>query len=281
MFYKSVAAGVGLLGLSAVSIASAQTAPAQPTPALSLPAQDKETWKGPFGGTFSAGMTIASDYSYRGLSQTQRSFAVQPTFTYETPSFTGEATPLSAYGGFWASNVNFGPTTGAFAEIDVLAGFRAKTMKNKLTFDLGYIRYSYPGSDSQLFYDFNEFGLVVGYDFDVVQLSGAVRYSPNFFANSGIAWYKWAQATVPLPFIKINDNVSFKVFGTIGTQYVERNTNYGIPNNNYWDWQIGVTATAYGFDLTAAYTDTNIDVQDCAGTQNCAARVIFSVSKTF
>ena len=43
-------------------------------------AEEKETWKGPFGGTFSAGMTIASDYSYRGISQTQRSFAFQPTF---------------------------------------------------------------------------------------------------------------------------------------------------------------------------------------------------------
>ena len=266
MFYKSVAACAALLALCSGDPASAQ---------------DKEVWKGPFGGTFSAGMTIASDYSYRGISQTQRSFAFQPTFTYETPSLTGDAVAVSGYGGFWASNVSFGPTTGAVAEIDILAGLRAKAMQNKLTFDLGYIRYSYPGSDSNLFFDFSEWGLVVGYDFDVVQVSGAVRYSPNFFANSGNAWYKWAQVAVPLPFIKINDNVSFKVFGTIGNQYVERNLNYGIPNNNYWDWQVGLTATVYGFDLSVAYTDTNIDVQDCGGTQNCAARAIFSISKTF
>ena len=64
--------------------------------------------------------------------------------------------------------------------------------RDKLTVDLGYIRYNYPGATSDLFFDFNEFGLVVGYDFGVAQVSGAVRYSPNFFANSGIAWYKWA-----------------------------------------------------------------------------------------
>jgi len=256
----------GVLALCAATVASAE---------------EKETWKGPFGGTFTAGMTIASDYSYRGISQTQRSFAFQPTFTYETPSFTGDATPVTAYGGAWASNVNFGPTTGTVAEIDILAGLRAKAMQNKLTFDLGYIRYSYPGSDSNLFYDFSEWGLVAGYDFDVVAVSGAIRYSPNFYANSGAAWYKWAQVVVPLPFIKINDDISFKAFGTVGSQYVERNVNYGIPYNNYWDWQIGVTATVYGFDLTAAYTDTNIEVDQCLGTQNCAARVIFSISKTF
>ena len=53
-------------------------------------------------------------------------------------------------------------------------------------------------------------------------ISGVIRYSPNFYANSGNAWYKWAQALVPLPFIKINENISFKLFGTIGNQSVER-----------------------------------------------------------
>ena len=263
--FKLVGAGAGLLAMIWSVAASAE---------------EKETWKGPFGGSFTAGMTIASDYSYRGISQTTRSFAFQPTMTYETASFTGDTMPVSAYGGFWASNVNF-PDSGTAAEIDILAGFRAKAMNSKLTFDLGYIRYSYLGSNSLLYYDFSEWGLVAGYDFDVVQVSGAVRYSPNFFANSGAAWYKWAQVTVPLPFIKINDNISFKAFGAVGSQYVERNANYGIPYNNYWDWQIGVTATVYGFDLTAAYTDTNIEVDQCLGTQNCAARVIFSISKTF
>jgi hypothetical protein len=68
-------------------------------------------------------------------------------------------------------------------------------------------------------------------------------YSPNFFANSGIAWYKWGQIAVPLSFINISENVAFKLFGTIGNQYVERFANYGIGNNNYWDWQIGLIAS--------------------------------------
>ena len=247
--------------------------------ASTVSAQEKETWKGPFGGSFTATLTGITDYSYRGISQTQRTMAFQPAVTYETPS-VGESAALSAYAGASGSNVSFAGTN-TFAEIDIIAGFRLKALDQKLTADLGYIRYNYLGADSSLMYDFNEFGLVLGYDFGPVQLSGAIRYSPNFFANSGIAWYKWAQAVVPLPFIDFNENIAFKVFGTIGNQYVERNANYGIPNDNYWDWQIGLTVTVYGFDLTVAYTDTNIDVPGCLGTYNCEARAIFSISKTF
>ncbi len=237
-------------------------------------------WHGPFGGTFSAGAAFVTDYSYRGISQTQRGVAFQPFLTYETAAVTSDNLSAWGYAGAWASNVNF-PGTGAFAEVDLIAGVRGKAMGDKLTFDIGYIRYNYPGSNGLLQLDFNELGLVVGYDFGPVAISGAVRYSPNFYGNSGNAWYKWGQVVVPLPFIKINENVSFKLFGTIGNQSVERFINYGIPNDNYWDWQLGATATVWGVDLTVAYTDTNIDVAGCLNTYNCEGRVIFSVSKTF
>lgn len=176
--------------------------------------------------------------------------------------------------------MNF-PGINALPEIDLNAGFRAKLLNEKLLIDIGYTRYNYLGAPANLQLDLNEFSLVLGYDFGVAAVTGAVRYSPNFFANSGIAWYKWAQVSVPLPFIQINDHIAFKVFGTLGSQYVERNLAYGIPRNDYWDWQAGLTVTVYGFDLTVAYTDTNIDRVDCFNTGNCDARAIFSVSKTF
>ncbi len=277
--------------LSAVAVivgaALAETAAAQdsaqgqaPGPAQTTPAPpEKDVWKAPFGGTWTATFAFATDYSYRGISQTQRQVAVQPAFTYETPQVS-ENVPLSAYVGAWGSNVYFGNTNPTIAEIDLIAGLRLKALDDKLTFDLGYIRYNYLGAPADLFYDFNEFGLVVGYDFGVAQLQAAVRYSPNFFANSGIAWYKWGQLSVPIPYT-FNENVAFKLYGTIGNQYVERFTNYGIANNNYWDWQIGFTATVYGVDLTIAYIDTNLDVAGCAATMNCDARSVFTISKTF
>src|SRR5690349_20205204 len=135
--------------------------------------EEKPAWKAPFGGTFTAGAAFTTDYSYRGISQTQRQVAFQPTFTYETAS-VGETVQASVYAGAWASNVYF-PNTNAAAEVDLMGGFRFKALEGKLTADFGYIRYTYPGSTSTLMLDLSEFGLVVGYDFGPVQLSAAIR----------------------------------------------------------------------------------------------------------
>lgn len=276
MLLKKIAVvSAALFTICASTVTHAQGTPDPAT----APAPEKETWKAPFGGTFTAGLAVLNEYSYRGISQTQREIAIQAAFGYETAPVS-EKVPLSAYVGAWGSNVNF-PGTGTTAEIDLLAGLKLKLLDDKLTFDLGYIRYNYLSAPSDLYYDFNEFGLVAGYDFGFAQLSAAVRYSPNFFANSGAGWYKWAQVTVPFSFIHINENVALKGFANIGNQYVERFANYGIPSNNYWDWQVGLVLSVYGFDLSAAYTDTNIDVAGCLGTQNCTGRVIIGISKSF
>lgn len=242
-------------------------------------AEDKPVWTGPFGGTFNAGFAVTSDYSYRGLSQTQRGVAGQATFGYETPAVSANI-PLTGYLQAWGSNVSF-PGTGASIELDTTAGVRYKALGDKLVFDASFLRYNYPGAAYSANLDFNEYGLLISYDFDVVQLTGGLHYSPNFFGGSGVAWYKQLLATVPLNFIKVNDNVSFKLFGSIGSQYVEKNTLYGIPNNDYWDWQLGITMTAFTVDFSIAYTDTNIDVPGCGGTYNCDARAIFTIGKTF
>lgn len=276
-----------LAGLACVFIASAavraQTsapqpipAPGEPAPTLLKPAE-KEAWKGPFGGTFNASFTFATDYSFRGISQTARQVAFQPSFGYETPSF-GQDLAVSAYVGVWGSNFS---SPGSSTEIDLLAGFKGKALNERLTFDLGFLRYNYLGAPADLYYDFNEFSLNVGYDFQAFQLKAAVFYSPNFFANSGEAWYKWAQLSVPLRFVRINENVSFRLFGSVGNQYVERYPRYEIGADYYWDWQVGLAANVYGFDLAVAYVDTNLDVANCANTRNCEARVVFTFGKSF
>jgi uncharacterized protein (TIGR02001 family) len=283
---KSFAAVVGsVLVLVTGGVQAQTTAPAptaapstQPAPAAT-PAPAPEASKNPLGITFTATMTAVSDYSYRGISQTQRIPAFQPSITIETGPFSDKF-PVSAYVGMWASNVNF-PGTNAWGELDAIAGFRAKLLNDKLTFDLGYIRYNYMGVVQASQLPFNEFGFVAAYDFDIFAVSAAIRYSPNFFADSGNAWYKWGQLTVPLPFIKINDQISFKLFGTLGNQYVERFANYGIPSDNYWDWQAGAMASIYGFDLSVAYVSTNLSYTDCANTANCAGRAVVTLGKTF
>lgn len=274
--------------LSLVMIAScdlhAQDALPQPVPnqgpeeILRAP-PEKERWSGPFGGSFSASLAFVTDYAFRGISQTQRQVALQPSLTYETAE-VGEAVRLNGYVGAWGSNVAFPPTS-AFVEIDIVAGVRASALNGKLTADLGYVRFNYPGAAASAFLDYNEVGLVVGYDFGVAMLQGALRFSPNLFGNSGDAWYKWGSLSVPLSFLRVGDNVAFRVFGSLGNQYVERFSIYGIGGDNYWDWQVGLGVKAWGFDLSIAWVDTNLTPATCGNTLNCEPRAIFSISRTF
>jgi uncharacterized protein (TIGR02001 family) len=263
---KPLAAFGGSLLVLTTGVVHAQTPVAepekQPVP-VPTPPPGSEASKNPLGITFTATVSAVSDYSYRGISQTQRVPALQPSIGIETGPFSDQL-PITAYVGAWASNVNF-PGTSAWGELDASAGFRAKLLNDKLTFDLGYIRYNYMGAVPQAQLAFNEFGFGAGYDFEIFAISAAI----------------WGQLTVPLPFIKINDQISFKLFGTLGNQYVQNNIAYGIPNNDYWDWQAGVSASVYGFDLSVAYVSTNIDYTGCLNTANCAGRAIVSVGKTF
>ncbi len=238
-----------------------------------------DKWQTPFAHLFTVYAEVTSDYSFAGISQTQRQPALQAGFTYKTPP-VGETMSLSPYIGAWGSNVSFAGL-GQYVEIDIFAGLQLKSQDKRLTADLGYIRYNYPGVPDALSYSYGDFALIVGYDFGVVQLNGKVRFSPNSFGNSGNAWNKRAQIVVPLPFLQLNENISFSVYGTLGNQWVDRYLNYGIPGNDYWYWTLGLVTTAHGIDFTIAYTDTNIDIAGCGNTTNCQGRVIVSVGKTF
>jgi uncharacterized protein (TIGR02001 family) len=243
-------------------------------------AQDSTTrWNGPFGGAFSANFSVVSDYSFAGISQTNRQPAFQPGLHYRTPSIS-EKVDLWAYLAAWGSNIDFA-ATGPGIEVDILGGIKFLAFERRLTVDIGYVRYLYPGVAASYAYEYGDFVLSVGYDFDIFQVNGRVRYSPNSFGASGNAWNKRGQFVVPMPFLSLNENISFKVYGTLGNQYVDLPQNYGIPNNDYWYWQAGLVVTAYGVDITVAYTDTNIDYVGCGYTTNCQGRLVLGVSKSF
>ena len=242
-------------------------------------AEEGERWHAPFGGAFSANFTVASDYSFAGVSQTKLGPAFQAGLDYKTAELS-ETVPLWFYLTAWGSNIDF-PTTGQGVEIDLSGGLKFHAFDRKLSVDLGYTRYLYPGIPADLAYDYGEIGLNVGYDFGVATLAGRVRYSPNSFGSSGTSWNKRALLSVPLPFLRFSEDISFKAYGTLGNIWVDRFLAYGLPSNDYWYWQLGLVTSAYGLDLTVAYTDTSIEPAGCGFTNYCAGRVFVSVTKTF
>jgi uncharacterized protein (TIGR02001 family) len=261
--------GSAFLGLMFGSVSA--SAPAQ--------AEDSARWNAPFGGAFSANVTVASDYSFAGISQTKRGPAFQMGLDYKTAEVSADV-PLWLYLTVWGSNIDF-PTTGSGVEIDLSGGLKFLAFDKKLSVDFGYIRYSYPGTPAELGYDYGEINLNVGYDFGLATLAGRVRFSPHSFGDSGNSWNKRALLTVPLPFLRISEKISFKAYGSIGNFQVERFLAYGIPSSDYWYGQVGLITTAYGLDFNVAYTDTSIEPSGCGNTNYCAGRVFVSVTKVF
>ena len=93
--------------------AQLSAAPAEEEPALGIP------------GDLSANVAIATDYYFRGLSQTDHGPAVQGGFDWSM----GLTDMIGVYVGTWASNVNYnvatagGSVDGGVLELDVYGGF--------------------------------------------------------------------------------------------------------------------------------------------------------------
>lgn len=236
--------------IAAITAVSAAPAFAQDT-ASSIP------------GEFSANVALTSDYVFRGISQSDEGPAIQGGFDYSY--LLGTDLP-SLYAGVWASNVDFNDDDEANIEIDVYAGLKGSLSSIASDWKLGAIYYAYPGADDSLDYDYWEATAGLSHDFGTFALSGDVFYSPEFFGETGDAWYTSAGVSVPLPY-------DFSLNGRIGYQTIE-------DGEDYLDWSAGVGYAWNGFNFSVNYTDTDLEEpEECA--DGCDARVVFTVSKSF
>jgi uncharacterized protein (TIGR02001 family) len=242
-------------------------------------ADDSDAWRGPFGGAFNANFTLTTDYSYAGISNTQLGPAFQVGLDYRTPNLI-EAFPLWIFMTGFGTNISF-PMAGPGVEIDIGGGLKLRAFDRKLSADIGYVRYNYPGIPSMFSYDYGEIVANLAYDFDFFELKARLRYSPNSFGNSGTSWNKRALLAIPLSLLKFSDSISLKSYGSIGNVWVDRFANFGLPSQDYWYWQIGLIASAFGLDFTVAYTDTSIEPLGCSNTAYCSGRIFTSVTKSF
>lgn len=90
-------------------------------------------------GPLSGNLSLTSNYLFRGISQTQDGPAVQGGIDYAHPS--------GFYVGTWASNVAWVKENGLKddnrLEIDLYGGYKGEA--GPIAYDLGLIRYHYPG----------------------------------------------------------------------------------------------------------------------------------------
>ncbi len=217
--------------------------------------------KGNAFGDFSTTIGFVSEYSFRGLAQSDEGPAIQGSIDWSHDS--------GFYAGVWGSSVEFGE---ASIETDIYAGYSGEF--NGFTYAVGGIYYAYPGADvDETDYNFFEGTASLGYDFGIAALSGSVNYSPDFFGGSGDATYVAGNLDVPLPFLPFETALN----ASVGRQWIEDNATFGFKD--YTDWGIGLSSNIEGFDLGVRYIDTNLnEPSECA--DGCDERVIVSLSKT-
>ncbi len=219
-----------------------------------------------FPGEFSANVALTSDYAFRGISQTLEAPAIQGGIDWSMETDVG----ISPYIGTWGSNVDFG--VDETLELDGYGGVTGTFAG--IGWDLGVIYYAYPGAGPD--YDFVEGKLGLSYaPTEMIELSGAYHYSPDYFAESGTAHYLSGGISVApgLPY-----GIAFA--GRVGHQWIEENATFGTPD--YTDWSLGVSAEIEGLGVSLSYVDTDLDDSECfGGTDLCDARFIAAVSASF
>ena len=186
------------------------------------------------GPSFSFNIGANTDYVFRGISQTD-----------EDPSVFGgvDATMGIGYAGVWVSNVDF--SNGTDAEYDLYAGI--KPTAGPVTFDLGVIYYGYVDSPKGSNQDYVEAKLAASVPAGPATLGAAVFYSPEFFGDTGDAWYYEVNAAVTIPDTKVS------VSGALGRQDIEVG-----PGYTTWNAGLGYALTD-NISLDLRYWDTAKD----------------------
>jgi uncharacterized protein (TIGR02001 family) len=127
----------------------------------------------------------------------------------------------------------------------------------KLKWDLGFIRYSYPyanyPANNSMSLEWNEVGAKLAYDFGFAVMNGAYYYSPNYSIGAKKGHYWNVGPDVPLPWYDIT------LGARVGHLKVENNANLGLPD--YTDWNVGINRDfpeLLGVNIALTYYDTNI-----------------------
>jgi uncharacterized protein (TIGR02001 family) len=201
-------------------------------------------------------VALATDYTFRGVSQTDESPAVQGGLDLSVGNF---------YAGTWASNINFG-SGGANLELDVYGGY--KFAAGPVNFDVGVIGYLYPSASD----DGAELDYWEGYVkpsialTDKFTLGGALYYSPEFTGESGDGFYYEVNGAYA-----ISD--AFAISGAVGMQSVDT-AGFFAGEDDYTTWNFGGTYSALGLGFDLRYVGTDVDNAPIYDD-----RVIFSVKK--
>jgi uncharacterized protein (TIGR02001 family) len=197
--------------------------------------------------TVTGGVTLASQYRFRGISLSDEKAALQGTINLNHKS--------GLYAGFWSSNLNgFGELGGSNLELDLYGGYRHRLAKD-LTLDAGLLYYAYPGSkggDFEFFEPYSSLTLTHG----PVTGKVGVDFAPSqdALANDSNR-YVYGELSYAIP------GTPIALTSHLGNSH--GNTPL-TPSGDYLDWSLGATATWHNLTAGVAYVDTNLSAAKAA-----------------
>jgi len=218
--------------------------------------------------TYPGNVAIATDYIFRGLTQTNKRPALQGGIEFDLAS--------GFYAGAWGSNISWLSDLGGVSsslEIDAYLGYRTK-IADTLGLDFGLYTYYYPGDYPSGFTDPNTTEVYVAISYAIASLKYSHSLTNTFgFSDSKNSGYLDLSANWEfVPTWVLNAHV--------GHQRIE---NFGAAS--YTDWKLGVTKNFDGnWSIALAYFDTNADTgvyTNPYGTFQGRSTGVLTVTKTF
>jgi uncharacterized protein (TIGR02001 family) len=179
---------------------------------------------------FTVTPTIATDYDFRGISQTNPdqkktdpAFQLGASFAFED----------GMYAGIWGSNVDFGINKPDL-ELDYNLGFGWGDAKEGVAYDTGLVYYTY-GSAGSL----NTFEGYFGITRDI--FNAKLWYSPDYSSTKNSGFYVEGNAAVPLA-------MDFTALAHVGVAKVQH-------SKSATDYSVGVARNLGNFVVTVKYID--------------------------
>ena len=249
---------------------AAAVADPAPAPAAPPPAEDDKTAPPP-PVTFSGSATLVSDYRFRGISQTNKHFAVQGGLT--------ATTSVGFYASVWGSSIDDYIAATSDQEIDLILGYK-HTFKSGVTIDGGVLYYYYPGHIKGFNTDFVEPYLSVADTLGPATLKVTANYAPKQKAIwSGLPGrdkddnlYLAGDLSIAVP------KTPFSLTGHLGHTF---GPSYLSIGKEYTDWALGATATYKQFTAGVSYVDTSKDLFSPSGKNISQGGVVFSIGVSF
>lgn len=231
---------------------------------LAAHAQDADT---PNALTVSGSATIASDYRFRGVSQSDKGMAVQGGVTLSHDS--------GVYVGAWGSNLaGWGTFGGANMELDLIGGYKAR-LSDSAMLDVGLVWYMYPSGASDT--DFAEPYAKLSGTTGPATLTAGVAYAPKQYALANVSnapdsrgqkqdnLYLWGDGALAIAGTPLTARAH--VGHSWGNPGLGPNGTSVAPTGSYWDWSLGLDASWRNLTLNVSYVDTDISRAGAARLQ--------------